>query len=225
MSYTKDFITRNNFDWLWSKPTQKKKKKNKKKKLLNIKKKKDGIVYNVNDIIRVSSLGPIPEPRSIYRAYSLKDKKTLAELIGESVFDTNIKVPQMDEAGNILKTIDGKIIYKKQKLKDVITQPTSSLLKLQSFYKKHNNSMFKVANALISMTLEDDKGSIDTADLQKKLKEQYGITEEDFEVMNQSIAAHNKFYSTAIKNSFGNIDMKNTDIYTAFKGVDTDDDE
>lgn len=117
------------FDWSNQKKMKIKRKKSKKKILPKSVKKQPGI-FNIRDHIRISHTPTPPEPRSISRIQSYIPKKTLVTELSTKMLDTVVDVPLLDEKGNNVVS-GGNILYKKEKLKDVINKPVFYLKKIE----------------------------------------------------------------------------------------------
>ena len=145
---TKEYIdelrAKKDFDFSNSKPIQP----NNKKKFV-IKKSKTEPIFNINDVIRISHEKPPPSPRSISNIALELPKKSLVSELSSKMLDIVMKVPILDENGKEKRSERNEIIYKKEKLKDVLYRPVADLMSISKYFKVKNENYKKIIHAII----------------------------------------------------------------------------
>lgn len=105
-------------------------------------KKSSNSVFNIADNLRISHEALPPEPRSIMNIQSYIPKRSLVTELSANMLETIVKVPLLDINGNEVRNpMDNKVLYKKQKLKDVINKPTAYIQAIYSHLKVENKKL------------------------------------------------------------------------------------
>lgn len=184
--YTREYIKRKNFDWMNQTKVKFKVSRNTDSTIKKIKKREEGIIQNINDVIRVNHIQYPPQPRSVYTIMAGRPKPTLASEISAGLLDQSVKVPQYDkETGEKKKDQFGKTIYKKEKLKDILYKPVGELVRINDQLMSNVPGLAKVANILVNNRVKEKKNtdsSYDENSLYKELQKQ-GITKADLDAM------------------------------------------
>ena len=179
--YTREYIKRRNFDWMNQHKLHFKTTKTPK-----ITKTEKGIIQNINDVVRVSHQQFPPQPRSISTILAGRPKPTLAAEISAGLLDQTIQIAQYDKlTGNVIKDPYGKILYKKEKLKDILYKPVGELIRINKTLTSNIPALTKVANVLIGNRIKEKQSSQKGYDENSLLQEfrAQGITAKDLKAI------------------------------------------